>query len=95
MNVKSGDLAITVRSYGKNIGKIVEVIGPMGENPFYEGSIWNRGDGFCWLVKGNIIDSLGRVHEYCPAPDQWLRPVSGLPDAEEVKDEKPVALQAD
>jgi hypothetical protein len=93
MNVKPGDLAIVIGSKAGNQGKIVEVIGPLGVEPIYGGLKWGRGTGnFFWLVKGNtaLYDTGGNIRSIIPCRDIWLRPVSGLPDAEHTDESEPI-----
>lgn len=91
MNCKSGDLAIIVQALlPENIGKIVEVLQPLGDD---------CGMGFRWLVKTvlpgrtvSVIDFHTVFEDSAPAgiPDAWLRPVSGLPITDDIKDEEHV-----
>jgi len=93
-NCKIGDLAIVI---GKSsiAGRIVEVIGPCPRNtPFC------LPDGFPhepvdyeWIVRlqnpveARLDNGTTRTTVYAPVPDRVLRPVSGLPIDEDVKDE--------
>lgn len=86
LNCKIGDLAIVVATeLPQNLGQIVEILGIQTGKPFLL-----RGSGHCWQVRavsgrktltyrfndtGEIIT---RVEG--PAPDQCLRPVTGLKD---------------
>lgn len=89
MNVKPGDLAIQIKSWANNQGKICKVIGPMGYNPLFEGRIWLPGEGFCWMVEYHspIKVNHGFKVKICPCPDSWLRPVSGLPDEQHTEED--------
>ncbi|MBR8228071.1 hypothetical protein KDX05_07065 [Burkholderia vietnamiensis] len=88
MNCKPGDLAIIVQAFlPENIGKIVEVLAPLGDD---------CGCGFRWLVKTlspartiSVIDFKTVFEDSEPAgiPDAWLRPVTGLPITDDVEDE--------
>ncbi|WP_175740000.1 hypothetical protein [Burkholderia ambifaria] len=88
MNVQKGDLAIIVQALlPENIGKIVEVLDPLGDD---------CGMGFRWLVKTllpgrtvSVIDFQTVFEDSSPAgiPDAWLKPVSGLPITDDIKDE--------
>lgn len=89
MNVKPGDLAI-VCGPTRYTGHIVEVIniwdgGPIdGVNMLItEGNIW-----VCRMMRA--IDYRGSIMFYGPFPDAWLRPVSGLPDAEHTDEREPI-----
>ena len=89
MNVKPGMLAILTKSGSGNVGKVVEVISPLGIAPFYKGYYWNNNDGFCWLVRfPRRAKALlgGESYLECPCPDAWLRPVSGLPDEQHTEE---------
>lgn len=90
MNVKPGDMAIVVKSAtGKNQGRIVEVISPLGESPWHNGYCWNPGDGFCWLVKfqSEVMALRPGRYLFAPVPDAWLRPVSGLEDEQHTEED--------
>lgn len=88
MNCKPGDLAIMIRTLlPENIGKIVEVLEPLGDD---------AGLGFRWKVKilspcrtMSVIDfqSISYGMTTGGVPDAWLRPVSGLPITDDVTDE--------
>jgi len=98
MNVKPGDLAILINAaLQENIGKIIEVVEFIGIPKFI-----NDGNNDYWKVK---INSTFRVQihsaegiDYGEVPpgsflfqrESWLFPISGLPDNEEIKDEKPI-----
>jgi|SRR6185369_3705635 len=98
MNVKPSDLAIQIKSVTDNAGKIVKVLSFLGEAPVYDGAVWNIADGVCWLVEytslSKSVRSFGgdevRYSRISPVPDAWLRPISGLPDADKLEDEKPI-----
>ncbi|MDP9651942.1 hypothetical protein [Paraburkholderia caledonica] len=86
MNCKPGDLAIVIKSLkGRGVGAIVEVVKAHGD--------WG-GLGFCWVVNSprpmmtarpdGTNKRLSTLHL---APDDWLRPVSGLPVNDEVTDD--------
>ncbi|PXX41109.1 MULTISPECIES: hypothetical protein [Burkholderia] len=100
MSIKAGDLAIIVRSRTslgrKFIGSIVEVVcvAPLAEFQLPDGHQHVAGDPGDWVVKaigmrfvvpmsnGSIRQSLYAVgHESC------LRPISGLPITDDIKDE--------
>ncbi|UVS93491.1 hypothetical protein [Burkholderia glumae] len=89
MNCKPGDLAIIVQAMlPENIGKIVEVLSPLGHD---------CGLGFRWLAKTvggpartvSVVDFSSVFVDPEPAgiPDAWLRPISGLPGPDDVTDE--------
>jgi hypothetical protein len=81
MNVKQGDLAITVNTkLPENIGKVVSVVKFLGD-------IFGVKD--VWLVdfnkptnvdagSGIILSNIAHVR------DAWLRPISGIPDADHI-----------
>ncbi|KVO11742.1 hypothetical protein [Burkholderia ubonensis] len=88
MNCKQGDLAIIVHQSdaAPNLGRIVEVMEWRGE--------YGLGKWPCWLVKAprpmNVFDPLTRLPSQSVLgviPDAWLRPVSGIPTADEILDE--------
>lgn len=92
-NVKPGDLAIVVNAYfcTENIGRIVEVVRIAVEGV----DVKKTNLGLCWVVRSSY--PLGRAaYGYkkrlapaleTPCADCNLRPVSGLPVGNEVKDE--------
>lgn len=82
MNVKAGDLAITVKAWlPENIGRIMRVIG-------FVGAVDDDGFSDYWEVEfqsptrgilvgdENDIDFGGRE----VMRDAWMRPISGIPD---------------
>lgn len=93
MNVKEGDLAIIVRSdTGRNFGRIVRVEQFVGGTGTYylDGVLFNLadGNGRAWLVTSAAKNiwlggDIGYVRRALYA-DEALRPVSGLPDADDV-----------
>lgn len=86
MNVKTGDIAIVIKSLkGQSIGTIVEVEKAYGD--------WG-GLGFCWVV--NSPRPVMTAQPDCTnqrmafrylVPDEWLRPVNGLPIEDEVTED--------
>lgn len=92
LNCKPGDMAIVVSAYHRpeNIGRIVEVVRVAVEGVDYK---INGASQFAWLVKSQR--PLARAGYYMPIPDGYeavcadcnLRPVSGLPVDEEIRDE--------
>ncbi len=77
MNCKPGDLAIvTFALEDSNIGKIVTVQKFHGLYAGFPNT---------WEVDGNVISSGTKRRTRCLAPDEWLRPVSGLPMEEETE----------
>jgi hypothetical protein len=91
-NVKPGDLAIVVGAYycTENIGRIVEVV--RQATPGVD--VVPSNAGLSWMVKSSR--PLGRVAAgytkrlapgfEAPCADVNLRPVSGIPETDEVKD---------
>lgn len=84
MNVKPGDLAIIIKSDFGNEGSIVEVLRPHMRVSSI-GPMWvvqvmrdtpcvNMDTGLALVIKAGAIAA---------CDDAWLRPVSGLPDADE------------
>lgn len=92
MNVKPGDLAIYINSGAGNEGAIVEIIGPMGERPIFDGIQWGALGDFMWMVKSPrpLKSNFGISYFICPAQDRFLRPVSGLPDTEQTDQQEPI-----
>lgn len=92
MNVKQGDLAILTKSRtGKSVGMIVEVAGFWGIHKKL-GAMWN-----VITPRATVGSSLnGKHRKQVPAgglmqhPDDWMRPVSGLPVDEPTETEKPI-----
>lgn len=95
MNCKSGDLAIQAKSSAGNEGAIVlveEFVGPVID---YENAL-------CWKVKDthpiNVRTIFGirpQLEEeiiYCP--DDWLKPISGIPDNVDVDIEETITEKA-
>lgn len=92
-NVKPGDLAIVVNVFHclENLGRIVEVLRPAVPGV----DVMPDGSGLSWMVrsdrplarpsgKGGI--RLKPAYE-APCADVNLRPVSGIPERDDVKDE--------
>lgn len=79
MNVKPGDRAIVIKTAeGKQIGAIVQV----------EGCAGYGSHGPTWRVTTDRLIELSDGSQALPGrqfncPDAWMRPVSGLPDADE------------
>ena len=90
MNCKQGDLAIVARSCGVNTGAIVEIIRPLGVEPFWGGVLWNMKaskGSFSWLVrtKGRPLKTTrGLELAEAPMPDKVLRPLRGSNGEDEV-----------
>lgn len=83
MNVKQGDMAIIVKAkIPENIGKIVKVLEFAGES-HGRSNVWiiafQRPSKFWQVETGKVGVSLQAT-----APDEWLRPISGLPDADDI-----------
>jgi hypothetical protein len=94
MNVKPGDLAIQIKSVAGNEGNIVEVIKFLGDGHQYiNGQPWDYyGSENLWHIRNTrpVKSNLGKMVIDGAIPDAWLRPISGLPDAEEIQDENPI-----
>lgn len=79
MNVKPGDLAIVIK--GNSTGKICIVHSAKGVI---------LGD-FCWCVEfKEPVPTMASPSMTPFCPDTWLRPVSGLPDAEYTDEREPI-----
>jgi hypothetical protein len=93
LNCKVGDLAIVVNTeLLQNLGQIVEVLGPKnstGPNLRGPGHVWNvRTVGGRNGLYYRYNDS-GRIVQLAegPVPDCRLRPVSGLADGDDAKED--------
>lgn len=87
MNVKKGDLAIIVgchQTVKENIGRIVEVIEFAGDRGESRNSDW----WFVRMVGGPGVCANGNISQEGYCRDISLRPVSGIPDEDEVKEVK-------
>jgi hypothetical protein len=84
MNVKTGDLAIQIKSLCGNEGKICKVLRYLGEIEYMGGF-----KAISWDVEypRPVKNTIGMLVKSCPIPDSHLRPISGLPDDEEIKEE--------
>lgn len=86
MNVKQGDMAILIKTF--QAGLIGEVEYYFGVSPI------NPSHTVCWAVRfTNKINAVQKDRKPCRAnlvvlPDEWLRPVSGLPMDEDIKQEE-------
>ncbi|MFX3547684.1 hypothetical protein V8918_02840 [Ralstonia mannitolilytica] len=86
MNCKPGDMAIIVRcTIEENIGHVVHVHSSYGEVPGY---------GFCWnvdcptpLIAVSLADNQRYRRNDGYIPDDWLRPISGVPVHDEERGE--------
>lgn len=82
MNCKPGDLAYIVKApFGGPIGSVVEVEKPFGTEPRF---------GFAWYVKSSRpipTRELGYRTDGVVVPDDWMRPISGVPIEDEVTEE--------
>ena len=93
LNCKIGDLAIVVNTQlPENLGQIVEVLGLQKCGPLEligRGHVWHvrtvsgRRTMFYKFVEPGRTEQ----HPEGPAPDCCLRPVSGLPDGNEVHED--------
>lgn len=96
MNVKTGDLAIIIKSKsGKHVGLIVEVAGPWGNHKRL-GFVWN-----CIAPRSvQAVTIGGKKRGMLPAgslvqsPDDWLRPVSGIPEPIDITTEEDLGVPA-
>jgi hypothetical protein len=90
MNCKPGDLAVVVRSEFGNAGRIVEVLKPLGVEPYWGGFRWdgaNSKGAFCWLVRalGAPLHTMaGGQWQECPVPDAVLKPLRDSDGEDEV-----------
>ncbi len=94
LNCKPGDLAIIVSAdHERNIGQIVEVIETHdGRTPFqlpWNGHVWlartvsgRRTLSYYFTAKGCFMS-----HARGPVPDARLRPITGLPDHEGLRED--------
>lgn len=91
MNCKPGDLAIVIKSIvPENIGKIVKVVRFSKNDPRF-GPMWILE---CESVRNVVgLRSLGKLPRRTDlplhGPDDWLRPVSGLPMTDDIDTEIP------
>ncbi|WP_176048172.1 hypothetical protein [Burkholderia sp. BCC1644] len=94
MNCKLGDLAILIR--GRVVaGRVVEVVGRCPQNVDFRlpDGVWHEAVDYEWIVRfQNPVEApMGhnrtRTTVFAPVPDRCLRPISGLPVADEVEDE--------
>lgn len=106
-NCKPGDLAILIRDEcPENLGAIVEVLTPwVDDGRGLPGVRWvcrAKGrplKGTLWMCLGDerpfrVGHKLGRPGEKFVAPDADLRPITGLPDADDVSRELDKPLEA-
>ena len=97
MNVKIGDMAVTIRGRGL-AGRIVEVVAHCPQNVHFrlpDGAM-HAPCAYEWIVRfQNPIeakmqfgdDIRTRATVYAPCPDRVLRPITGLPIDEETREE--------
>lgn len=80
MNCVKGDLAVIVRSWSGNDGKIIRCVGFMGAQPWYEhGRGWV--DEATWEIDQELPNGKGFVlNQIC---DSQLRPIRDQPGADE------------
>ncbi|WP_186077561.1 hypothetical protein [Burkholderia gladioli] len=84
MNCKPGDLAIIIKAPlsldGSPIGMVVEVLKDWADHLKY---------GHCWLCRFSDLmeTSRGGTSYVAHVPDDWLRPISGVPVKDDVEDE--------
>lgn len=87
MNVKPGDLAIVVK--GRMIGKVCKVLQKFygGE---HDGILWSTGNE-SWICEfPRKYPLIGGESKFISMFDAHLRPVSGLPDAEQIDQQEPI-----
>jgi hypothetical protein len=82
MNCRPGDLAYIVNAaMPENIGRMVQVLEPLGVEPFWGGFRWRIGPckgQFCWLVRSCGVPLLavkGGQFVEIPVADSQLRPI--------------------
>lgn len=86
MNVKPGDMAIQIMAHNKeNIGLIVSVIKFDSGMQCWECTTYKAIQGYCM---GILVTQEAGQPFFCP--DEWLRPISGLPDTEETEEQQPI-----
>lgn len=88
MNVKPGDLAIVIKAHiPENVGKIVRVQKFMRNDELF-GPLWQVE---CESIRNTVgrktLKPMKRGGRPLYAPDDWMRPVSGLPLNDEVTDD--------
>ncbi|HEY0844272.1 MAG TPA: hypothetical protein VGE12_02835 [Noviherbaspirillum sp.] len=82
---RAGDLAVVVQAFHRgNVGRIVEVVGPHDGT----GDLVFRDAGVVWLVKcaHPMVWTVGNKRfrrKFGPVPDVMLKPIRGLPSADE------------
>ena len=96
MNCKQGDLAIVVRSYAGNEGKIVKCLKlyPAGSFSIPEiyGPVWDVGGEF---RRGNPQTGEVYTFKHGGMPDSFLRPLRGDLSNDEVDTETPIILETE
>jgi hypothetical protein len=92
MNCKPGDIAYVINAtMPQNIGRMVQVISPLGVEPHWGGYIWRIGSckgQFCWLVRscGAPLTNYQREALFeAPFADWCLRPIR--PQDDDAQDE--------
>ena len=98
MNVKAGDLAIIIKSANPiNLGKIVKVIRGYGISPTENGRVeygigWANHPGLnLWVIEASteiISENNKYTFTKLPFPDKWLKPISGIPELENIESEE-------
>ena len=89
MNVKAGDLAILVKANSmKSVGKICQVERFLGRVAWPDATwdnVWSI--TFSRPIETQMLGSDGKMHTHYSklacAPDEWLKPISGLSDDED------------
>lgn len=86
MNCKPGDMAIVVQSdFPEDIGMIIEVLSESHidwEGCYQWLTKWPSPSPTCSVETGEIV-----LRSETFVPDEWLRPVSGIPITDDVTDE--------
>lgn len=90
MNCKPGDLAIIIKAMiPENVGKIVRVV-EFFRNDERFGPLWTvECESIHNAVGLEYLQPRARSHLPLHGPDDWMRPVSGLPVHDEQRDEVP------
>ncbi|MBJ9593209.1 hypothetical protein [Burkholderia seminalis] len=90
MNCKPGDLAYVTS--GKEAGSVVQVLRPWGEFPRL-GHLWTvefSHDVATVVPSFFSIDGFrksGETKRVLQCPDDWLRPIGGVPVTDDIEDE--------
>ncbi|MDE4918576.1 hypothetical protein ACUXAV_000675 [Cupriavidus metallidurans] len=93
MNCKPGDLAYIVSASpdtkGWNDGRVVEVLHVYIDHHVHFGRVWQvRSQTPLSIFDGFTGAPIGTMTEF-QCPDDWLRPISGVPVHDDLHDEVP------